>query len=136
MAQGMGSALEKLVTVDIVDAALKLEQFDPRICRIVGDAAADPTVRAVLEAFDYQPIDLLFVDSAHDYPSTLAHFSIFDALLAPRVVVFDDIVLCESMARLWADLTALYGDAAADATWIEPAVRSGECGFGIILRRP
>jgi hypothetical protein len=86
-----------------------------------------------VELFDYRPIDLLFVDSGHDYPTTMAHMGTYAALLQPKIVVIDDIVLNEDMAHFWSDVRALYGARAVNACDVDPRVRSGDCGFGIVL---
>lgn len=131
MALGMGSDAELLVTVDVVDQSHRLNDR-PGILKIIDDAASDRAAQRVLAAFDHRPIDLLFVDSAHEYSYTLQHISIYTALLRPRLVVIDDIVLNESMARLWADLRRVFGDRAVNACDVDPRIRNCDCGFGLI----
>ncbi|CAO3441348.1 O-methyltransferase [Azospirillum endophyticum] len=135
MAQGMGGSGELLVTIDLID---RIGEFNPppMVKRIVGDAAAPATIRRVLDLCDGRPIDVLFVDSAHHYAETIAHFSIYAVLLRPKLVILDDIVLSETMAMLWADLLRTYGGAAINASDVEPNIRTPECGFGLLdLRR-
>lgn len=132
MVMGMGDAAQLLVTVDVVDQARRLDGR-AGILKIIDDAAADRAVQKVLAAFDHRPIDILFVDSAHEYTYTLQHIAIYAALLRPRLVVIDDIVLNESMALLWADLCRLFGERAVNACDIEPRIRNCDCGFGLVL---
>jgi predicted O-methyltransferase YrrM len=133
MAQAIGSRLDLLVTADLVDRTNTFPAING-LERVIGDAAGAPTIHRILELCEYRPVDILFVDSAHEYASTAAHFSIYSALLRPRLVVLDDIVLSETMASLWADLRRVFGAAAVNACDIEPRVRTPECGFGVIDR--
>jgi hypothetical protein len=48
-----------------------------------------------------------FVDGHHDEHATLGYLDLIEPkLLAPRVVVFDDIAWSEGMQRAWATLRA------------------------------
>lgn len=134
MACGMGTRLETLVTVDIADQP-EARRLDGRngVHRVIGDAMLGPVMQRVLELFDYQPIDVLFVDSGHDYPTTMAHMGTYAALLQPKIVLIDDIVLNEDMAHFWSDVRTLYGARAVNACDVDPRVRSADCGFGMIL---
>lgn len=135
MATAMAEAIDVLVTCDFVDAAPILNDR-PRVHRILGDVMGAGNVRRILELFGGNPIDVLFVDSGHDYETTIAHMSTFATLLRPKVILIDDIVLNEDMARFWSDVRALYGDRAVNACAIDPRVRVCECGFGVIVPQP
>jgi predicted O-methyltransferase YrrM len=127
----IGDDLDVFVTIDIVDHVPDLRLPDGA-SRFVGDAMRADILSGCLERFGHRPIDLLFVDSAHDYASTLAHYAAYSALLRPRFVVLDDIVLNESMAMLWQDLRRVHGADAVNACDLEPRVRLADCGFGLI----
>jgi predicted O-methyltransferase YrrM len=134
MADGMGTRIDTLTTVDIADhAEARLLDGRKGVHRVIGDAMLPPVMQRVLQLFDYKPIDVLFVDSGHDYPTTMAHMGTYGALLQPKIIVIDDIVLNEDMARFWADVRKLYGARAVNACDVDPRVRSGDCGFGVIL---
>ncbi|MGQ9369473.1 O-methyltransferase [Azospirillum sp. ST 5-10] len=132
MLLGMGAEAELLVTVDVVDQAPRLDDRQG-VVKIIDDAASDRAVQRVLAAFGHRPIDLLFVDSAHEYAATLQHIAIYTVLLRPRVIVVDDIVLNESMARLWGDLRRALGDRAVNACDVEPRIRNCDCGLGLAV---
>ncbi|MEW6320282.1 MAG: class I SAM-dependent methyltransferase [Acidobacteriota bacterium] len=128
---GLGPRLETFVTVDLADRAPVLDGR-PGVHRVIGDAGDPVIIRRVLDHFRRAPIDMLFVDSGHDYQLTLAHFASYAALLRPKLVAFDDIVLNEEMARFWSDLRATAGPDAVNACDIDPTVRSADCGFGLL----
>jgi predicted O-methyltransferase YrrM len=131
-ATGMGTAIDTLVTCDLADRAPILNRMR-RVHKVIGDAMDTKNIRRILELFGHRPIDVLFVDSGHDYPTTVAHMGTFATLLQPRLILIDDIVLNEDMARFWADVRTLYGPRAVNACDIDPRVRTCECGFGMVV---
>lgn len=124
----------KFVTVDITD--LNREGFmsfpDNLLKRVRGDAAEPSTVDKVGALFGDEPIDLLFIDSDHNYRSTGQQINLYANRLQPRLLVLDDIRLNHSMRELWTDLVSLMGDRCFDASQL---VRRGVAGFGAILLR-
>jgi len=123
-------ANSRLVTVDIVlknDDGFKRY---PNIRRIQGDSLVEDVVRKVVESFD-RNIDLLYIDSLHEYEHTRKNLDIYASKLKPRYVVLDDIRQCDDMRRLWNELEKEFGENAFDASNI--AIRKG-AGFGIIRR--
>lgn len=131
LAAGLNTSDGMVVTVDMVDNAQGIPA-PPQLTRIIGNAVHPRTIQKVLDVFGAGPIDILFVDSAHEYGETIAHMGIYMALLQPALVVLDDIVLCEPMAKLWADLRLRYGQRALNVCDIEPDARSPDAGFGLI----
>ncbi len=131
MVQGMGEHMELLVTMDIADRTRDYPEI-PGLHRLIGDAGRKDVFQKVLDLCDNKPIDLLFVDAAHEYEPTMMHYASYAALLRPKYVIFDDIVLSESMAALWRDLVRSHNGYIINACDVEPRVRTAECGFGII----
>jgi predicted O-methyltransferase YrrM len=135
IAAGMGDAIDALVTCDINDKASILDGRRG-VHRVIGDAMAQSSIRRILDLFGHRPIDVLYVDSGHDYPTTMAHVGTFASLLRPGIMLVDDIVLNEEMARFWSDIRAMYGDRAVNACDVDPCVRQCDCGFGVIVPYP
>jgi predicted O-methyltransferase YrrM len=131
LVEALGDRLDAFGTIDIVDHCPGM-RLPPGAFRLLGDALRADVLTACLARFDHRPIDLLFVDSAHDYASTLSHYAVYAALLRPRFVVLDDIVLNEAMATLWRDLRRVHGPDAVNACDLDPWIRLGDCGFGIL----
>jgi len=121
----------KLVTVDITDNNISGLKGFPRIHKILGDSLEKKAANRAINCFK-KPIDLLYIDSIHEYDHTMSNINIYAPKLDPLYIVLDDIRQCDSMRKLWADLTRKYDDKAYDAS--EIAIRRG-AGFGIIKWR-
>ena len=121
----------RLVTVDIV--AKNDEGFKkyPDIKRVYGDSLDGGVVKEVINSFE-KNIDLLYVDSLHEYEHTKKNIEIYGNSLSPRYIILDDIRQCDEMKRLWKELEDKLGDMAFDAS--EIAIRKG-AGFGVIQCR-
>jgi predicted O-methyltransferase YrrM len=138
--RGTGSANGALVvTVDVTDESDKYLAAYPKIQKINGDANDTSTIHAVLSAFNFEPIDLLFIDASHTCLPTLLNFCIYTSLLRPRFVALDDITLNDSMSEMWSCITrTLTNDQAIDATTIVPKIRPSWIaapGFGLVRYR-
>ena len=121
----------RLITMDIIqknDAGFK--EY-PRIKRIKGDSLDKKVSKKAFEAFD-RDIDLLYIDSVHEYAHTKENISIYAGKLNPIYVVLDDIRQCEEMKRLWSELKESFQENAFDASGI--SLRKG-AGFGILRWR-
>lgn len=121
-------ANSQLVTVDI-----ELKNDDgfknyPHIKRIQGDSLNDDVIRKTAECFD-DKIDLLYIDSVHEYEHTKNNIEIYAGKLHPRYVILDDIRQCDEMKTLWNEVKEEFKDNAFDASDI--TVRAG-AGFGVI----
>ena len=132
MASGVDPAVDpqavQIVTVDVVrhnDAGFA--DF-PTIHRVIADSLARSTVDRVVDLFD-DHIDLLFVDSGHDYRQAFENVAVYGNRLKPRFVLLDDIRLNRSMARMWSDLADLVRGDAHDVSAI--AGRES-AGYGLV----
>ncbi|OGW75622.1 MAG: hypothetical protein A2Z72_00485 [Omnitrophica bacterium RBG_13_46_9] len=124
-------AQSRLVTVDIICKNKEGFSKYPHIRRIQGDSLDEEVVRNITESFDRE-VDLLYIDSVHEYEHTRENIKIYNGKLNPRYVILDDIRQSEGMRKLWNELTEAFRDDAFDASDI--SIRKG-AGFGVIRRR-
>jgi predicted O-methyltransferase YrrM len=114
-----------------------------RIELIRGNSHADAVLEQVSAAFDYEPIDVVFIDGDHRYEGVRADFERYSALVAPGGLiglhdivpgsdqVNDDRDLCPGdVARFWGEISQGRG--------VEELVENWEQGgFGIgVVRVP
>jgi hypothetical protein len=133
MLRGIGDpGKAKLVTVDTTDLNPALHGL-AGFTKLTGDANGETVVRDVVDRFDGSPIDLMFVDSSHNFMATASSVGVYALLLRPRLVVLDDIAFNEGMRALWSQLRATYE--AVNCSDIVPAIRIKECGFGLLRLR-
>ncbi len=97
----MGSDRSKIISVDIDPvcsahlAALKL----PNVETVTGDAV-DASHR-----FPFHTIDMMFLDSLHEYDHMVREMGAYMSKLKPGALVFvDDIHLNSGMERLWSEV--------------------------------
>jgi cephalosporin hydroxylase len=121
----------KLVTVDIEHKNRDGFKEYPHIERITGDSLDEDVIKKVWKYFE-RPIDLIYIDSIHEYEHTKKNIDIYARKLDPRYIVLDDIRQCDSMAQLWSTLTEKFKGNAFDASDI--SIRKG-AGFGVIKWR-
>ena len=121
-------ACSQLVTVDIVSKNEEGFKKYPHINRIEGNSLDEKVVKKVVASFD-KDIDLLYIDSLHEYEHTKENIDIYTDKLNPRYVILDDIRQCDEMKRLWNELEEKFGDNAFDASYV--SMRQG-AGFGIL----
>ena len=121
----------RLITVDIIRKNDEGFKKYPHIKRIHGDSLKKDVVEKVVESFDGE-IDLLYIDSLHEYDHTKDNINVYAGKLNPRYVILDDIRQCDDMKRLWSELKEGFKDNAFDASDI--SIRKG-AGFGVIRRR-
>jgi len=121
-------ATSQLVTVDIIRKNDKGFDKYTHIKRIEGDSLDEKIVEETVGAFEGE-IDLLYIDSPHEYEQTKKNMDIYAGKLNPRYVILDDIRQCDEMKKLWSELSREFGDNAFDAS--EIAIRKG-AGFGVI----
>ena len=124
-------ARSQLVTVDIVHKNEEGFKKYPHINRIQGDSLDEEVVKKVTSSFDSK-IDLLYIDSLHEYEHTKENINIYTDKLNPRYVILDDIRQCDDMKKLWKEVEEKFGDNAFDVSDI--SIRNG-AGFGIIRRK-
>jgi len=118
----------RLVTVDIAHKNEEGFIKYPHISRIHGDSLDEEVVKKVSSSFD-RNIDLLYIDSLHEYKHTKENINIYTDKLDPTYVILDDIRQCDEMKKLWGEMQERFEDNAFDASDI--TIRSG-AGFGII----
>jgi len=114
--------------VDIVDKNSDGFNDHPYIKRFVGDSLNDDIIDTIAKYFD-KKVDLLYIDSLHEYTHTMKNIEIYGNALNPEYIILDDIRQCESMERLWTDLVKEFKERAFDAS--EIAIRPG-AGFGVM----
>lgn len=124
-------ASSRLTTVDITRKNDEGFKKYPHIRRIHGDSLKKDVVEQVVESFDGE-IDLLYIDSLHEYDHTKDNINVYAGKLNPRHVILDDIRQCNDMKRLWSELKKSFKNNAFDASHI--SIRKG-AGFGVIKRR-
>jgi hypothetical protein len=124
----------QIITVDITDLNSALHAL-PGVSKIVGDANGEAVVKTVAVAFGDKPIDLLYVDAAHDFLPTITNLGLYVLILRPRFVLIDDIVLNEGMRTLWQTLCLSHGARAINCVDVVPEVRSAKIGFGLLQLR-
>ena len=123
----------KIVTVDIgteSDAVLPTCAESGMIQKIVGDANSIEVIDQVNAALP--GADMIYIDAEHTALPTLQSLAVYSTLLRPKVVVFDDIALNESMAHFWKLARQIYPDRSIDCVEVEPAIREADVGFGLI----
>ena len=118
----------RLVTVDIEHKNQEGFREYPHIERVTGDSLDPEVVKRVKSLFEGS-IDLIYIDSVHEYDHTRKNIDAYAEPLNPRYVVLDDIRQCDSMKELWKDLTQDFKDSAFDASYV--SIRKG-AGFGVI----
>jgi len=131
MSKGLGEgdiAKSRLVTIDITRKNEEGFQKYPHIKRIHGDSLEEGISEKAIGMF-HRDIDLLYIDSLHEYEHTRRNIDIYAGRLNPRYIILDDIRQCDGMKRLWGELKDEFRHNAFDAS--EVIVRIG-AGFGVI----
>jgi cephalosporin hydroxylase len=118
----------RIVTVDIERKNNGGFNAYPGIRRIHGDSLDDEVIEKAVALFEDE-IDLIYIDSLHEYGHTKRNIDVYARRLNPRYLVLDDIRQCDEMCDLWRELKAKFGDNAFDASEI---IRRSGAGFGII----
>ncbi|MFH1996120.1 MAG: class I SAM-dependent methyltransferase [Candidatus Omnitrophota bacterium] len=134
MAKGLHAddvPVSTLVTVDITFKNEEGFKKYPRITRIRGDALSG-TVRDDVSARFDRPIDLLYIDSLHEYDHTKKTIDAYARSLDPKYLILDDIHLSGPMEKLWAELAGSFGERSFDASEL---ARRRSAGFGVIRWR-
>ena len=118
----------RIATVDIIDKNPANFNNYPHIKKIIGDSLDNNIIDLIVKYFD-KKVDLLYIDSLHEYTHTMKNIEIYGKALNPDYIVLDDIRQCESMEKLWTSLVRKFKERAFDAS--EIIIRSG-AGFGVI----
>jgi cephalosporin hydroxylase len=131
--KGMGDGLERFVTLDTTDLSDPLLAHYPEIEKLQGSAGDPAIISRIVEMFNGNNIDILYIDAFHDYEHTISHYGIFSILLRPKITVFDDIFLNLSMKRMWFDIRRSAPHQVADTTLVSNDIRNIDAGFGVRL---
>jgi cephalosporin hydroxylase len=136
MRRAIHHADAKVMTVDIQDLACSQVKDGSDIVYFVGDANARDAIEAVAAEFQGRRLDLLFVDTKHDFTTTMASYAIYVTLLNPKYVVLDDITLNDEMRSAWSLIAGRPNVSAINAAELIPAIRNHprDPGFGLIVR--
>ena len=118
----------RIVTVDITCKNEDGFNKYPHIKRIQGDSLSNEVVEKAVKSFDGE-VDLIYIDSLHEYEHTKNNIDIYAGKLNPRYLVLDDIRQCDDMRRLWSELKEKFEDNAFDASGV--SIRKG-AGLGVI----
>ena len=116
-----------LVTIDIKD---QMEKKLKDINYIIGDSLDDKIVEQVGNYFNPTIIDVLFVDSVHNYNHVMNTLHLYGGAFHPKYVILDDIFLNDSMKQLWNGLSKRYLKNINVSDMVERS-----CGFGVIQCR-
>lgn len=131
--KGIRHKLDAIVTIDLTDLSDPVLQQYPEITKIQGSASDPAIISRVIEIFEGKRIDLLYIDTFHDYENTMQHYGIFNTLLRPKVVIFDDIFLTPSMRKMWLDIRRALPRQSSDTTVVSDEIRNLDAGFGVVL---
>jgi cephalosporin hydroxylase len=135
MLQGIADQSQaRIVTVDITDLNPALHQTQG-VTKIIGDANSEGVIKMAVATMGDAPIDLLYVDAAHDFVPTLVNLGLYILLLRPRFVVIDDIVLNDGMRSFWNVVCVTQGANAINCADVVPAIRGANVGFGLLWLR-
>jgi cephalosporin hydroxylase len=125
---GMGLGQGLVVTVDVTRRNQEFLARYPRIHRVKGSSINPVVTAEVIGALGGNKLDILYIDSVHNYEHTMKNVEIYGAL-NPDFIVFDDIKINAEMKRAWAELSESYK--AFDAT----VLCTRNCGFGVLDMR-
>src|ERR1017187_9206126 len=135
MLRGIADQSEaQVVTVDITDLNPTFYKTQG-VTKIIGDANSEGVIKMAVTTMGDAPIDLLYVDAAHDFVPTLINLGLYIFLLRPRFVVIDDIVLNDGMRSLWNVVRVAQGASAINCVDAVPAIRAAHVGFGLLRLR-
>jgi hypothetical protein len=130
-------ATSRLVTFDITDYGARMFRDHQVIKALELDSNSEMAFDACMQVFGWPKADLVFIDSTHDFWTTLLSFTIYTNVIRCPLVILDDITLNPQMSRLWNHLVSMYGlEHTIDATEVFPEIRTGgggtRPGFGVV----
>jgi hypothetical protein len=129
----------RIVTFDTSAFGAEIFAGHPVVRAYTMDGNSQGAVEACIRDFDGTRIDMAFIDSTHDFWTTLQSIALYGAALCCPLIVLDDVKLNDSMARLWSLLRDRYGhENTIDASDVHPEIRRGGGdypGFGIIRQQ-
>jgi len=114
----------RVVTVDIRQRNAEVLNKIRGLVLVTGDSLDPRTVRRVT-TFLAPSVDIIYIDSFHNYDHTMQNIKLYSSL-SPKVIVMDDISINPSMAEAWAVLQAKY------PTYDATELCTRNCGFGVV----
>lgn len=125
---GMGDKTDThVVTIDIQDQIINKMDF---VDYLIGDSLSENILKKVEYIFSPNKcIDLLYIDSIHNYSHVSNNLSIYGTAFCPKYIILDDISINQSMEDLWSMLSGKYSSVNLSA------MLDRSCGFGIIKCR-
>lgn len=118
----------KIVTIDKTNLNPEGFRDYPHIRRIHGDSLRAEVVKKTLALLP-APIDLIYLDSKHEYEHAKANLETYAEPLQPAFVLLDDVHHNLSMEKIWAELVAAHPCFDASELARRP------CGFGVVAYR-
>ena len=128
----------KVVTVDITTESDNRLKDYPDIVKFVGDGNSEAVFGQVLTEFGDEPVDLVYIDAAHQTLPTFMSFALYAVALKPKFIVFDDITLNDKMLVAWEMIRASVPPSdAVNAAEVVRAIRPSpdNPGFGVVRLR-
>lgn len=126
----------RIVTFDVTAYGAEMFVRDPVVHAYTMDANTEVALDTCVREFGGSAIDLAFIDSTHDFWTTMQSVALYTAGFKCPLLVIDDITLNPSMVRLWSLLRARHGDNAIDASEVHYEIRPGgpetRPGFGVV----
>ncbi len=138
MAKGFADpGSSRIVTFDVTPDGAASFAGDPLVKAYTMDANAESASSSALGDFGGSSIDMAFIDSTHEFWTTLQSFATVSTVFRCPLIVVDDITLNPSMARMWKIVVDRYGaDNAINAADVDPAIRPVDGGttpgFGVV----
>lgn len=131
----------KVVTFDVTDFGSRMFEGHSTIRAHTIDANSEAAFDVCVREFGEPKIDLAFIDTTHEFWTTLQSFMLYAEMIQCPLIVVDDITLNERMSRLWSLITLRYGSTnTIDATEVHPEIRVGgggtRPGFGVVRIGP
>ena len=124
----------KIVTVDITTESDSRLAAYPDIKKFVGDGNSEEVFSKVVNEFGFEPVDLIYIDAAHQTMPVFTSFALYTMALKPKLVIFDDVTLNEGMRKAWDLITAAVSEKnAINAADLVRAIRPSpdNPGFGV-----
>ena len=127
----------RVVTFDVTRDGAEMFMQDPVVHAFTMDGGTEAAMDAALTVFGSPSVDLAFIDSTHEFWSTLNIIALWTTAFSCPLVVLDDITLNPSMRRLWNVLLDRFGETnAVNAVEVDAAIRTGgdgtTPGFGVL----
>lgn len=125
----------KVVTIDITTESDNRLHDYPDITKLVGDGNSGEIFEKVVNEFAQVPVDLVYIDAAHQTMSVFTSFALYAMALKPKLIIFDDVTLNEGMRKAWDLIKAAVPERdSVNAADIVRAIRpsADNPGFGVV----